>query len=442
MRIFARQALLPDGWAPGVALEIAPDGTITGVETGADPRDAAEVFDGPVIPGMPNLHSHAFQRMMAGSAERRGSTADDFWTWRGAMYELAATLQPDALHGIALDVYRRMLRAGYTAVAEFHYLHRDPRGRWYADKAATSRALIAAARDAGIAICLLPALYAHADAGGAPLHERQKRFATTPDDVLEIAETLRRDHANDPDVVVGACAHSLRAVTRDELRALLDGAPRDVPFHLHAAEQQREVEAVEAAYGARPVRWLLENCEVGPRWCLVHATQVDEAEREALARSGALAGLCPTTEANLGDGLFPLGPYLAAGGALGIGSDSNVSIAPVEELRWLEYGQRLATRRRIVAATEPGASCGETLYARAARGGAQACGLAAGALEPGRLADLLVLDDREPPLAGALPGELLDRYVFASDRAAPRHVMVRGRWRVRDGEPAREGHHR
>ncbi len=201
----------------------------------------------------------------------------------------------------------------------------------------------------------------------------------------------------------------------------------------------REVEAVHAALGARPVAWLLANHDVGPRWCLVHATHMDDAERDGLARSGAVAALCPTTEANLGDGVFPLGPYLAAGGALAIGSDSNVSISPVEELRWLEYGARLATRRRLVAATADGASCGETLYASAARGGAQACGFAAGAIARGMRADLVVLDDRVEPLAGAPPDEILDRYVFATDRAAPRHVMVRGRWRVRDGATVRAG---
>jgi formimidoylglutamate deiminase len=349
------------------------------------------------------------------------------------MYALAMTLEPDALHTIALGVYRAMLAAGYTAVAEFHYLHRDPRGAWYADKAATSRALVGAAKEAGIAICLLPALYAHGDAGGAPLHARQRRFATGVDDVLEIAAALRAGHANDPDVVVGVCAHSLRAVTPSELRALVDGSPRHAPVHLHAAEQVQEVEAVRAALGARPVAWLLANFAVDARWCLLHATHVDEAERDALARSGAVAGLCPTTEANLGDGIFPLGPYLAAGGAFGIGSDSNVSIAPVEELRWLEYGQRLQARRRIVVAGAAGASCGETLYANAARGGAQACGIRAGSLAAGNRADLVVLDDRAAPLAAAHPGEILDRYVFATDRAAPRHVMVRGRWRVRDG---------
>jgi formimidoylglutamate deiminase len=432
MRLFARQAFLSDGWAPDVALDVAPDGTIVDVRAGVAAGDA-EILDGPVLPGMPNLHSHAFQRAMAGSAERRGSGDDDFWSWRESMYSLATALEPDALHAIALGAYRAMLAAGYTAVAEFHYLHRDPRGAWYADKAATSRALIAAAKDAGIAICLLPALYAHADAGGAPLHARQRRFATSAEDVLEIAATLRSAYANDPDVVVGACAHSLRAVTPDELRALVDGAPRDVPVHLHAAEQTREVDAVRAALGARPVAWLLANHDVGARWCLVHATHLDDAERGALARSGAVAGLCPTTEANLGDGVFALAPYLAAGGAIGIGSDSNVSIAPPQELRWLEYGQRLATRRRIVAAAAAGESCGESLYARAARGGAQACGLRAGALAPGNRADLVVLDARAEPLAAAPPGEILDRFVFATDRAAPRHVMVRGRWRVRDG---------
>ena len=290
MRIFAREALLPDGWARDVAFELGPDGTIADVQRGAPP--GGDVVDGPVVPGMPNLHSHAFQRAMAGAAERRGASGDDFWGWREAMYRLAATLDPDALRTIAREVYRAMLAAGYTAVAEFHYLHRDPRGAWYADKAETSRALIAAAKDAGIAICLLPALYAHADAGGAPLHARQQRFATTPDDVLEIAGALRRDHAGDPDVVVGACAHSLRAVTPDELRALVAGSPPTVPVHLHAAEQTREVEAVRAALGAPPVAWLLANYDVGPRWCLVHATHMDDAERDALARTASTSRVC------------------------------------------------------------------------------------------------------------------------------------------------------
>jgi formimidoylglutamate deiminase len=435
MRIFAREALLPDGWARDVALELGPEGTIVAVQRGAAPGEA-EALDGPLVPGMPNLHSHAFQRAIAGRAERRGAGGDDFWSWRDAMYGLAASLEPDALREIARRVYGAMLAAGYTAVAEFHYLHRDPRGEWYADKAETSRALIAAAKDAGIAICLLPALYAHAGSGGESLDARQRRFATGANDVLEIASALRRDHAGDPDVAVGACAHSLRAVAPNELRALVDGSPPTVPVHLHAAEQVREVEAVRAALGAPPVAWLLANFEVGPRWCVVHATHLEDGESLALARSGAVAGLCPTTEANLGDGVFALAPFLAAGGRFGIGSDSNVSISPVEELRWLEYGQRLTAQRRIVAAQNAGESSGEVLYAQAARGGAQACGIRAGTIAPGQRADLVVLDDRAEPLAFAPPAELLDRYVFAADRAAPRHVMVRGRWRIRDGVPA------
>ncbi len=425
MHLFARDALLPNGWARDVALEIDDTGTIASVRVGADPW--GETLDGPLVPGMANLHSHAFQRAMAGAAERRERPDDDFWSWRNTMYALANALQPDALHEIATDVYRAMLVAGYTAVAEFHYIHRDPHGDWYADRAAMSQALVAAARDAGIAICLLPALYAHADVGGVALRADQRRFASDVDDVLAIAAAVRTAYANESDVVVGACAHSLRAVTPAELRLLLAGSPRDVPVHLHVAEQTREVEAFVAAFDARPVAWLLDNYPVDARWCLVHATHLDTSECNALARSGAVAGLCPTTEANLGDGFFPLGPYLDDGGAYGVGSDSNVSLSPVEELRWLEYGQRLVTRRRIVAARAPGASCGDALYVAAARGGAQACGRRSGALLAGSLADLVVLD----PGADTATSSAIDRYVFATDRAAPRDVMVGGRWRVR-----------
>jgi formimidoylglutamate deiminase len=431
MLLFAAEALLPGGWAPDVVVEVAPDGFIVGVRAGAPiPRGAERC--GSLVPGIANLHSHAFQRAMAGSAERRLRADDDFWSWREAMYGLAATLDPDSLHAIAVEAYREMLVAGYTAVAEFHYLHRDPRGAWYADRAAMARALLDAAREAGIAICLLPAAYTQSDPQRTPLREEQRRFAASSDDVLAIGATLRRDAAGDDDVVIGACAHSLRAVTPAGLRELIAGSPADVPVHLHAAEQAREVEAVEDALGARPVAWLLAHHDVGPRWCLVHATHLDGAECDALAACGAVAGLCPTTEANLGDGIFPFAAYSGAHGTYGIGSDSNISIAPPEELRWLEYVQRLVAQRRLIAAT-PGASCGEVLYAEAARGGAQACGLRAGSIAPGLRADLVVLDDRRPIMAHAPPGELLDRYVFAEAGARPRHVMVRGRWRIRDG---------
>jgi len=419
-----------------VRIEIDSAGYIANVVIGCDAperEDAAppeRVVD-TLVPGMANLHSHAFQRGMAGRGERRLEGRNDFWSWREAMYALASSLDPDALYRIALKTYRAMLRSGYTAVAEFHYLHRDPRGEWYADKCATSEALVSAAREAGIAICLLPALYAQSDPAGAPLGERRARFATSVDDVLEISVAMRARYAGDPAVTVGVCAHSLRAVSLRQFEALLDGSPRNVPVHLHVAEQEREVEAIEAEFGARPIELLLRAFAVDERWCLVHATQATDAELRAVASSGAVVGLCPTTEANLGDGFFALSAYLEAGGAFGIGSDSNVSISPVEELRLLEYGQRLLHKRRIVAVSGS-RSCGETLYAVAAAGGARACGFRAGAIVAGSRADFYELPQSEHDDGlldeDALNADRLDAYLF-SDLPAAGRGMGGGRWR-------------
>jgi len=423
MVLFAELALLPEGWAERVRIEISASGTIEDLATKSS-AVAGDTSVHAVLPGMPNLHSHAFQRAMAGRAERRTHAGDDFWDWRSEMYALAAGLDPDSLYAIALNVYRAMLAAGYTSVAEFHYVHRDPNGRWYAERGAMAKALIAAAREAGIAIALMPALYAHGDMGAAPLDAARKRFATGVDDVLALAETLRAEYAADCDVVIGVCAHSLRAVTPAELAALVAGSPSDVPIHMHVAEQVREVEAAERVLGARPVSWLLANAEIGKRWCLVHATHMNAAERRALARSGAVVGLCPTTEANLGDGIFPFGAYLDDGGAFGIGSDSNVSIDVVEELRWLEYGQRLVTGRRHVSARREILSCGDALYSAAASGGARAVGRHAGAVATGYRADLIVLE------SDADRSFLLDRYIFAADPIRPHKIMVSGRWKI------------
>ena len=420
MSLFAEVALLPGGWAKDVRIEVAVDGTIERVTAGTVPSPDDRCVRA-ALPGMPNVHSHAFQRGLAGRAERRMKEDDDFWSWRETMYALASDLDPDSLYAGALDTYRAMLATGYTSVAEFHYIHRDPNGRFYSDRAVMAKALVAAAREAGIAITLLPALYAHGDFGGAPTGESRKRFATSVDDVLDIARTLRVHYARDPDVVVGVCAHSLRAVTPDELVALVAGSPHDVPIHIHIAEQRREVEAAERVLGARPVAWLLANVDVDARWCLVHATHLDTQERRALARSGAIAGLCPTTEANLGDGVFGLAEYLEWGGAFGIGSDSNVSIDVVEELRWLEYAQRLTTLRRQVAARRVGESSGEALYRGAVSGGARALGRKTGSLAPGYYADLIGLKC-EPDEAF-----LLDRYVFRSGSERPHEIMVSGR---------------
>ncbi|HEY4556465.1 MAG TPA: formimidoylglutamate deiminase, partial [Lysobacter sp.] len=297
------------------------------------------------LPGIANLHSHAFQRAMAGLAERRGGAGDDsFWTWRETMYRFAARFDPDTLHAVATQLYVEMLEAGYTTVCEFHYLHHAPDGRAYADPAAMSRALVAAARETGIRLTLLPVLYMTGGFDGRALAERQRRFAHSVDDYLALLESLRGETG--PTVTVGCALHSLRAVPEDAMHAVLAALPDSTRVHVHIAEQTAEVDECVSVRGARPVRWLLDNAPVDARWTLVHATHLDAGEVRDLAASRATVAICPTTEANLGDGLFPLRDYLDAGGRWGIGSDSHVSVSPVEELRWLEYGQRLVTRRR------------------------------------------------------------------------------------------------
>ena len=384
-----------------------------------------------VLPGMPNLHSHAFQRAMAGLAERRGRADDSFWSWRETMYTCAAAIGPDALQAIAAQLYVEMLKAGYTQVCEFHYLHHQPDGTPYAQPEIMSLALIEAAREAGIALTLLPVLYISGGFDGRALAARQRRFGHTMESYLRLLETLRR-HQSD-DLRVGIALHSLRAVPEHAMREVLasDDA-KEALIHIHIAEQIGEVQDCLALRGARPVEWLFDHADVDARWCLVHATHLTAAETTQLARSGAVAGLCPTTEANLGDGLFPLAAYQDASGTLGIGSDSHISISPVEELRWLEYGQRLVTRHRNVAARHEGDSVGETLWRAALRGGAQAAGLPTGELRDGARADLIVLDESSPLLAARDARSVLDGFLFAGNTPLVRHVMTGGRWQVRD----------
>ena len=382
-----------------------------------------------VLPGMPNLHSHAFQRAMAGLAERRGRADDSFWSWRETMYACAAAIGPDALQAIAAQLYVEMLKAGYTQVCEFHYLHHQPDGTPYAPAEAMSLALVEAARETGIALTLLPVLYMSGGFDGRPLSARQQRFGHAVEAYLRLLETLRA-HEGD-DLRTGIALHSLRAVPEAALREVLASEPaRRGPVHIHIAEQVGEVQDSLAVRGARPVEWLFDHADVDARWCLVHATHLDESEIGSLAKSGAVAGLCPTTEANLGDGLFPLEKYLQAGGALGIGSDSHISVSPVEELRWLEYGQRLVTRSRNVAAREAGGSVGQTLWSAALQGGAQASGTAP--FGEGARADLLVLDDRSPLLAARDQNNVLDSFIFAGNTPLVRDVMANGEWMVKD----------
>jgi len=435
LKIYADTALLADGWADAVVLEVGADGRIAALERGAAPPPRAERAAGPVLPGMPDLHSHAFQRALSGHVERRAGD-DDFWSWRALMYDFVARVTPRQLEAIAAWLYVEMLEAGYTQVSEFHYLHHAPDGRPYDELAEMSGRIAAAAGRAGIAITLLPVLYAHGGFGGAPPDPAQLRFVNDGDRYARLLDALLAALGNAADVRVGAAPHSLRAVTPALLAGAieaLDALAPGAPVHVHVAEQEREVLECIAWSGARPVAWLLDRAPVDGRWCLVHATHLTDTERDALAASGAVAGLCPTTEANLGDGVFPAVEYLAGGGRIGIGSDSNVSVSPVEELRLLEYGQRLAHRRRGLLAERAGGSVGATLWRRAAAGGAQVSGFDCGRLAPGARADLVVLDAAAPVLLDKRGDAILDALVFAGNTPLVRDVMVGGRWRVREG---------
>ena len=381
------------------------------------------------VPGIANLHSHAFQRVMAGMAEHRTRSAgDSFWTWRETMYRFAHRFTPDTLRAVALQLYVEMLEAGFTSVCEFHYLHHAPDGAPYADRAAMSHALIDAAGEAGIRMTLLPVLYMTGGFDGRLLDDRQRRFGHDVDGYLRLLEALRPLQTDM--LRVGCALHSLRAVPPDAMTTVLAALPADAPVHIHIAEQTGEVDECIALRQARPVRWLLDHAAVDARWTLVHATHLDADEVRGVAASGATVALCPTTEANLGDGLFPLRDYLDAGGAWGIGSDSHVSVSPVEELRWLEYGQRLVTRERTIAADVETGSVGATLLHGVAASASQATGFARALLAN----DQIVLDVDAPALVGAVDADVLDRWLFAGNRNLVRDVCVGDRWVVEDGQ--------
>jgi len=433
--LWAETALLPEGWAAAVRLEIDAAGDLAAVQAGASAA-GAERLAGVVLPGMPNVHSHAFQRAMAGLAERLEPGEASFWTWRAVMYRFLERIGPEELRAIAAQLYIEMLEAGYTAVGEFHYLHHQPDGRPYADPAELSWAMLQAQRATGIGLSHLPVLYMAGGFGGAPPEAGQRRFLHDLDAFARLLSELRGAFAGDPDLRLGIAPHSLRAVPDDALRealGIVDRIDPDAPIHIHVAEQAKEVRGCFEWCGRRPVAHLLDVAPVGPHWCLIHATHLDDDETAALAQSGAVAGLCPTTEANLGDGLFDLAAWLDAGGRFGVGSDSHVSVSPVEELRWLEYGQRLGSLRRLVAASAAEPHCGARLWRAALAGGAQALGRRIGRLAPGYRGDLIRLDADHPLLYGRTGDFLLDSLVFSGNANPVRDVMVGGRWRVRDG---------
>lgn len=430
--LFAETALLPSGWARNVRLEIAADGHFTAITPDAS-AEGAERVSGPMLAGMPNLHSHAFQRAMAGLAEVAGNPNDSFWTWRDLMYRLVGRLSPEQVGVIARQLYIEMLKAGYTGVAEFHYVHHDVDGKPYANPAELALRVSQAATDAGIGLTLLPVLYSHAGFGGQAPSEGQRRFINSTESYLKLIEGLRTHLSAQPQQDLGLCFHSLRAVTPQQIDEVLSADSSGCPVHIHIAEQQKEVDDCLAWSGRRPLQWLYENVGVDERWCLVHATHAEADEVTAMARSGAVAGLCLTTEANLGDGIFPAVDYLAQNGRFGIGSDSHVSLSVVEELRWLEYGQRLRDQRRNRLYGNDQPMVGRTLFDAALAGGAQALGQPTGELSVGKRADLLVLDGGDPYLQTARGDAILNRWLFAGGDRQVRDVMVAGQWRVRGG---------
>ncbi len=443
--LHANRALLPGGWANDVRIAIDGHGLIATVDTDVPASGDLQPMDC-VLPGIANIHSHAFQRALAGRTEC-GSENDSFWTWRKLLYRFVDRINPEQMHQIATQLYIEMLKAGYTTVAEFHYLHHQAGGQAYADPAAMSHALIEAAGDAGIQLTLLPALYMQGGFGGAPAEAAQRRFVSTVDGYLDLLSRLSSD------TTPGIAFHSLRAVAPeaiDEVMSWRSDNAGNCPVHIHAAEQSGEVGQCLAWSGMRPVEWLL-NRGIDASWCIVHATHLTADEIGALASSGAVAGLCPTTEANLGDGIFPLAEYLRAGGHIAIGSDSHVSVSPIEELRWLEYTQRLEHRQRNIAAGPDQPHTGQRLVEAVLAGGARATeGTdergSGGHIAAGYRADLVEIDTRHPTLVQCADEDLLDCLVFSGNHNPVRHVMSGGRWVIRDGhhelENRAESHYR
>jgi len=409
-RIKFTKALLSGQWHDNVMLKIDDQGFIAAIEHQGDDKPDARiadpditVIDGFALPGMPNCHSHAFQRAMAGLAEYSTSNNDSFWTWRDVMYRFAQSITPDDLYHIARQLYLEMVTAGYTSVAEFHYLHHQKGGQPYDNPAEMSLAIMEAARDVGLHLTHLPVLYGSSGFGGMPLSEEQARFGHDIDHYCSLWDQLDKITKNNPRQNLGAAFHSLRAVSpEDMVRAVhhVRCQNPEAPLHIHIAEQMKEVEDCLEWSGQRPVEWLLNHQLLNENWCLIHATHMTAQETKAVALSGAVVGICPTTEANLGDGLFPLRPYLDQGGRIAIGSDSHISVSPVDELRLLEYGQRLKFQSRNITASPAQPHSGNNLYHKALKGGAQAAGLNAGAIEIGRRADLITLNPVSPLMVG------------------------------------------
>lgn len=429
-RLHFASALLPSGWANDVQVVITA-GAIAAVTPGVAPA-AGDERHAIALPGLASLHSHAFQRGMAGLAELRGDSTDTFWTWRETMYRFALAMTPDDVAAVATLLYVEMLERGFTRVGEFHYLHHDRDGSHYADPAEMATRIAEASEASGIALTLLPSFYAHGSFGGVAPHDGQRRFICSVDQFAKLMAASRKAIATLPGANIGIAPHSLRAMAPDELTAIIplaDGGP----IHIHAAEQVKEVEDCLAWSGRRPVQWLLEHVPVDQRWCLIHATHTTNEEVNAFAKTGAVAGLCPITEASLGDGIFPAREFLDAGGLFGVGTDSNVLVGVADELRQLEYGQRLKHRARNVLSGGAGRSTGRTLFDHAFAGGARALAQPIAGLTPGARADIVTLDTAHPSLAGRTRDAVIDGWIFAAGNGTIDCVWAGGNKVVESG---------
>jgi formimidoylglutamate deiminase len=422
-------ALTSSGWRKDVAIAVDQNGMIESIEAGLK---GGELISGIAIPAVPNIHSHAHQRLMVGLAERAGPGADSFWTWREAMYGFALKLSPDDLEAVAAQAYVEMLKAGFACVGEFQYLHHQPDGSLYDEPAEMSLRCISAAEHAGIAITMLPTLYNYSGFGGQAPHAGQRRFVNDADKFLEIYGTLNAVCGANPLRQLGISPHSLRAVTPELLKTVLNGIEDDARVHIHVAEQTKEVDDCLTWSGKRPVEFLLDQFEVSSRWCAIHATHMMAGETQRLAKSGAIAGLCPTTEANLGDGIFPADTFMKQGGAIAIGSDSQITISPAEDLRMLEYSQRLRDRTRNALASGAGASTGRTLFDAALKGGASCLDNPVGVIAVGKRCDIAVLDDGHCAMIGREGDAALDTWIFSAGNAAMKDVIVGGSHVVKD----------
>jgi formimidoylglutamate deiminase len=437
MKLFFPTMFSGSEWLNDALIDIDKNGIIKSLVSEVKSSDADEVFSGTCLPGMPNLHSHAFQRAMVGLSEISSSGENNFWTWQKVMYEFLTKLSPEDLEAIACQLYVEMLKGGYTSVAEFHYLHNDKNGDRFENPSEMSDRIFAASNQTGIGLTHLPVLYAHGGFGALAPHEGQKRFLQNINQFQFLLEKLKKHYGNDNQRKIGMALHSLRAVSPEMAKDAV-ALMSEEPIHIHISEQTKEVDQCVDWSGKRPVEWLLENINVDRRWCLIHATHMTDAEIIALAQTHAAVGLCPTTEANLGDGLFSLKKFMCQKGKIGIGSDSNTSVDVAEELRLLEYGQRLTLKRRNIGAISEGDSTGETLFKAALSGGSQALNQPIGSLTPGHRADIIVLNNQHPVLFGRTGSAIIDSWIFTGGRELISDVFVAGQHLVKNHRHIRQ----